>query len=106
LNKIKYEERVDAMVAVGYLEVKLTASWVKSLKEKRMIVRSMKAKIHNKFNVSVHEVAENDNHQLIVLGITTASNATPKIEAVFEQVVNYIESNYDTSIQEINTEIF
>ena len=40
------------------MEVTLRASWVHSLKEKRMVVKSIVQKLKNKFNISVAEVDE------------------------------------------------
>ncbi|MBU3113208.1 DUF503 domain-containing protein [Clostridium lacusfryxellense] len=51
------------------LKVSLRASWSHSLKEKRMVVRSIVQKLKNKFNISVAEVDEQDIHQIIVIGI-------------------------------------
>lgn len=38
------------------LELTLRANWVHSLKEKRMIIKSLLAKLKNEFNVSVAEI--------------------------------------------------
>ncbi|GAA0065357.1 hypothetical protein UT300002_01380 [Clostridium perfringens] len=38
------------------LKITLRASWVHSLKEKRMVVKSIVQRLKNKFNVSVGEV--------------------------------------------------
>lgn len=43
-------------IKVLVLKIKLYAPWVHSLKEKRMVVKSLLAKIRNKFQVSVAEV--------------------------------------------------
>ena len=40
------------------LKIKLHAPWVHSLKEKRMVVKSLLSKMRNKFNVAVAEVGE------------------------------------------------
>lgn len=94
------------MVVVACLEITLSVSWSQSLKDKRMVVRSLVSKIHNKFNVSVHEVDALDNRQMIVLAITTASNSKPQIQAVFDHIVNFIESDYDVSIDDVATDFF
>ncbi len=52
------------------LKITLRASWVHSLKEKRMVVKSIVQRLKNKFNVSVGEVHEQDIHQIIVIGIS------------------------------------
>ena len=43
---------------------RLHAPWVHSLKEKRMILKSLVAKLQNKFHVSAAEVDEQDVHQI------------------------------------------
>ena len=90
---------------IGYLEIKLGAPWVHSLKEKRMIVRSIIAKVRQSFNVSIHEIGTQDEHQIITLGVTTGSNSFPQLQSVLDQVVNFIESNYEVSIDEIQIDI-
>ena len=45
---------------------RLRAEWVHSLKEKRMIVKSLIAKLQNKYHVSAAEVDEQDTHQIII----------------------------------------
>ena len=50
-------------IKVFVLKIKLYAPWVHSLKEKRMVVKSLLAKIRNKFQVSVAEVEAQDVHQ-------------------------------------------
>ena len=49
------------------MRLELRAEWVKSLKEKRMIVLSLTKRLSNKFNVSVSEVNYQDVHEQIEL---------------------------------------
>lgn len=58
------------MKIVG-VEIRLYAPWVHSLKEKRMIVKSLVSKIQNHFHVSAAEVGEQDVHQTIVIGVAS-----------------------------------
>ena len=48
---------------------RLRAEWVHSLKEKRMIVKSLITRLQNKYHVSAAEVNEQDTHQIIVIGV-------------------------------------
>ena len=50
---------------VATMTFRLHAPWVHNLKEKRMIVKSLVAKLQNKFHVSAAEVDEQDVHQII-----------------------------------------
>jgi len=47
----------------------LHTPWVHSLKEKRMIVKSLIAKLQNKFHIFAAEIDEQDIHQIIVIGV-------------------------------------
>ena len=53
-------------MTVAVIEFRLYASWVHSLKEKRMIVKSLLAQLQNRFHVSAAETGEQDTHQIIV----------------------------------------
>ena len=48
---------------------------------------------------------DHDVHQQIVLGITTGLNSTAQLQSVLDQVINFIESNYEVSIDEIQIDI-
>jgi uncharacterized protein len=61
---------------VGTLEVRLLLREARTLKDKRQVVKSIKDRLRNHFNVSVAEVDEQDNRQLAVLGIAMVSNET------------------------------
>ncbi len=58
-------------VNVAIMSFRLYAPWVHSLKEKRMIVKSLIAKLQNRFHVSAAEIDEQDIHQIIVIGVAT-----------------------------------
>ncbi len=53
---------------IAAMTFRLHAPWVHSLKEKRMIVKSLTAQLQNKFHVSAAEIGEQDTHQIIVIG--------------------------------------
>ena len=50
------------------IKIDLRAPYVHSLKEKRMIVKSIIGKLQNKFNISIREVENQDLHQRISIG--------------------------------------
>ena len=79
-------------------EIKLYAPFVHSLKEKRMIVKSLTERIKNRFNVSIAEVAEQDTHQTIVLGIACVAESKAYAESVIEKVIGFIEGNCEAEI--------
>ena len=54
---------------IAVMTFRLRASWVHSLKEKRMIVKSLIAKLQNRYHVSAAEIEDQDVHQMIVIGV-------------------------------------
>lgn len=83
------------------LEIKLRATWVHSLKEKRMIVQSIVKKIRNHFNVSVGEIAEQDIHQIVVIGVVGMTLDERHLEEHMEEILLYVEENTDAEIIDV-----
>lgn len=90
---------------IGTAEIKLYAPWVYSLKEKRMIVKSLIAKTRNKFNVSIAEIAEQDTHQTIVLGLACVAGSVSHSDSIIDNVILLIESSTEAEITDIVREI-
>ena len=86
------------MMIIGTIKVRIHVPWVHSLKEKRSIVKSMVAKIRQKFNVSIAEIEEQDRHQHIVLGIAFVSNGQKMADRSCRQVLNFIDQNTEGTI--------
>ena len=86
------------------IKVTLRASWSHSLKEKRMVVKSIVQKLKNKFNISVAEIAEQDIHQTIVIGITGICATSAQLDSAMENILTFIESNTDAEIINIENE--
>lgn len=87
------------------LEIRLYASWVHSLKEKRMIVKSLIAKIRNKFNVSIAEVEDQDVHQSIVLGLACVAGNTAFADSTMDNVITFIENNTEAEFIGVQREL-
>lgn len=90
------------------MRVTLRASWVHSLKEKRMVVKSIVQKSKNKFNISVSEVDEQDIHQTIVIGIAAVCGSSAQVDSTMENIITFIECNTDAEIVRVDddTEVF
>ncbi|HAT4242072.1 DUF503 domain-containing protein [Clostridium perfringens] len=86
------------------LKVTLRASWVHSLKEKRMVVKSIVQRLKNKFNVSVGEVGDQDIHQIIVIGISAVCGDQKQVDSILENLIDFIEENTDAEIINIESD--
>ena len=85
--------------------VKLYAPWVHSLKEKRMMVKSLIDKARNKFNISIAEISEQDIHQTIVLGMACVAGTVALADRMIESILMFIEDNTDAEIVSIQREV-
>lgn len=90
---------------IGSGKVYLKADWCHSLKDKRMIVRSITDKVKNRYNVSISEVESQDIHNYIVVGFAAVSSDTRHVQSVLQNVLDYIENNCDAEVVDSYVEI-
>ncbi|WP_456381998.1 DUF503 domain-containing protein [Persephonella sp.] len=65
-----------------------------SLKEKRMVVRSVKEKLKSKFNVSVSEVGNQELWQSAQIAVVTVAPDKKQVEKVIQNIINFVEVNF------------
>jgi len=92
-------------VSIGYLEVKLYIPHSHSLKEKRMVLKRLKERLKNKFNIAVSEISEHDRWQTGVIGVVTIAIDTRKADETLEKVVAFIEKIYPGIVKGYHKEI-
>jgi uncharacterized protein len=80
-------------VNVGICKVKLRLPDNLSLKGKRQVVKSLTARLKNKFNISVAEVEDNDLWQLATIGICFVSNDQRFTNEVLSKTVDMVVQN-------------
>ncbi len=83
----------------------LHASFVHSLKEKRMIVKSLTAQLQNRFHVSAAETDEQDTHQIIVIGVAAIVPHNALADSLMEEISKFVEDNCEAEILEESREI-
>lgn len=92
------------IVGVGQVELYIPDSG--SLKSKRFVLKSIKTKIRNKFNVSVAEIENNDKWQRASLGLAVVSNDRKIVDSTLTQVINFIENDFRVEVIDHSIEIF
>lgn len=90
---------------IGMCKLKLYAPWVHSLKEKRMIVRSLLGKVRSKFSISIAEVEAMDVHQTVIIGLSIVTNEAKAAGTVIDQIISYIEEHTEAELLDIEREI-
>lgn len=83
---------------IATITFKLHAPWVHSLKEKRMIVKSILAKLQNRFHVSAAEIDEQDTHQIIVIGVAAIVPHNAQADSLMESISRFVEENCEAEI--------
>lgn len=93
------------MIILG-IKIQVYYPYVHSLKEKRKEVRSILGRLENKFNLSVREVADQDQWQSFVLGISfTALRESEAIE-MQEKLEQFIYSEVNGEILSFEWDLF
>ncbi len=94
------------MMTVGLCRLWLRLPENHSLKGKRQAVRSLTARLQNRFNVSVAEVDDHDLWQMVSIGISCVSNSERHAQEVLTAVVDYVRSQrLDMELVDYRTEV-
>ncbi|MBO6298144.1 MAG: DUF503 domain-containing protein [Lachnospiraceae bacterium] len=90
---------------IATITFRMQAPWVHSLKEKRMIVKSIVAKLQNKFHVSAAEIDEQDVHQIIVIGVAAIVPHNAMADSLMDEIAQFVEENTEAEILDEQREI-
>lgn len=78
-------------MTVGVLRLTLFIHENHSLKGKRSVLRRIKARVREKFNVSIAECGDHDMWQRAMLGIAQVGTDQPFVDGALREVVRFIE---------------
>jgi len=90
------------LVGVLILDLYIPAS--NSLKDKRGILKRLKDRIRNKFNVSVSEIDDQDVWRRAQLAVAHVANRGNLSNSILSQVVNFVEREHDVQILDYRLE--
>lgn len=90
---------------IALMQVELLIPDSHSLKNKRMVLRSIKAKIRNKFNVSIAEIDGHDLWNNTLLAIVLVGTDKKYVDQVLEEVIKYIEQFHQIELVDYMIEI-
>ena len=83
---------------IAVMSFTLYAPWVHSLKEKRMIVKSIVARLQNRFHVSAAEIEEQDTHQIIVIGVAAIVPHNAMADSLMEDISLFVDESTEAEI--------
>lgn len=90
---------------IGVCTITLHLPQAHSLKEKRRVVKSLKDRLHHRFNVSVAEVGYQNQHQHAELGIACVATDSKQANTVLSNVVQFAEQAHPGEFMEYTIEI-
>lgn len=78
------------LIAAALIEIELLES--ESIKDRRRVARSIKDRVRQRFNVSVAEVADQDERHSVCIGCVMVGIDPRHLRDGMEKVVHYVES--------------
>lgn len=91
---------------IGTARIELHIPGVNSLKGKRQIIKSIKERVRNRFNVSVAEVEKQDLWQRATLGLACVANDKREANRILSKIIHFIEQDKNVSLTDYEIEIF
>lgn len=91
-------------MTVGVLRLTLYIPENHSLKGKRSVLRKIKARVSDRFNVSIAECEDHDLWQRAVLGVSQVGTDQAFVDAALRQVVSFIDNLQVAEIGEEHVE--
>jgi len=93
-------------MVVGVSQITLHLPGGHSLKDKRQVVKSIIARVRQRFEVAIAEVDEQDHWQIAKLGVSCVSNSSQHIDEILGRVRRYIEETRpDVIVSNVEVEI-
>jgi uncharacterized protein YlxP (DUF503 family) len=92
-------------LVVGTCTISLHIPESGSLKSKRWVLRRIKDRVRNKFNVSIAEVGDFDLWQRSTLGVAVVSRDGRFANQVISKVIDLIESDGNALVLDIQTDL-
>ncbi len=90
---------------VGIVKLLIFISSSNSLKEKRMVLLSLKNKLKNNFNVSVTEIGDQDKWQKSALALSTVGTKKASLNSMLSRVINYLENSKQVQLLDYEMEM-
>jgi uncharacterized protein YlxP (DUF503 family) len=93
-------------VIVARLKVQLLLPGCTSLKQKRFVLNSIKAKLRNRYNVALCETDYQNKWQRSELGLATVSSGRRGAEKTAQSIVMFLERDHRVVLLECEKEFF
>lgn len=89
---------------VGLLQLQVSVFDAMTLKDKRRVIKSLKDRIKNKFNVSIAEVGHTDSIRTSLLGVAMVANEKRFVDSALSKVVEFVRRTPQLSLIDYSIE--
>jgi len=90
---------------IGAMQIELLIPDARSLKEKRMVLKSVKQRLQNKYNISVAEIDHQDLWQRALLGIAMVANEKRFLNEALDKILNFVDDQDQAQVIDHQIEI-
>jgi uncharacterized protein YlxP (DUF503 family) len=90
-------------VAVALFELHI--EYAQSLKEKRMVVKSLRDKLRHRFEISAAEVGLQDVHQRAQIGLSFVTGSRQMAQSLMEKIEVFVDDNTDAVVRDWTSEL-
>lgn len=75
-----------------------------SLKDKRRILKGLKTRVRNNFNVAISEMDHHEKWQRALVGVVSICNERKMMDAMFSDIIKFVHRDTGVEITEYSTE--
>lgn len=90
----------EETVHIVYLSIEFLIPMSGSLKEKRRVVKSLKDRLRNRYNVSVAEVGEMDKWQRSVIAVCAVNRDKTYLDQCVQNILSFVDQVHDIQLTE------
>jgi len=92
-------------MVIGVGTATLRIAGARSLKDKRRVIKSLLARLHNRFKVAAAEVGCQDRHQEAEVGVACVSTDSSHASQILAAVMDFIEVYGEVELVAYHTEL-
>jgi len=94
----------DKIMTVGILQLIIFIPESNSLKRKRMVLHSIKARLRNNFNVAVSQIDGEDKWQKAMLAVVGVEKTRQCVDSNLQGVINYVKGLHGVNLLDYEME--
>ena len=90
---------------IAAMTFRLRVPWARSLKDKRMVVKSLLARLRDRFHVSAAEIGAQDDRQIIEIGVAAIVPHSALADSLMDEISRFVESNCEAELLDETREL-